>query len=112
MASRELVLNCLVFGGDPERAVFEISIANTQNVAGLIRAIKAHNAHIKAKELSLWKVSIPYDSTFTTTVNEYTFENNSVRTMQLLSSVFDEPLDHQHLHVLVRGELHLIFFVS
>ncbi|KZP31679.1 hypothetical protein FIBSPDRAFT_576386 [Athelia psychrophila] len=107
MASREIVLNCLLYGDEPEHRMFVISIASTRTVAQLKQAIKAENsvslAHIDADDLQIWKVSILFDSQYTPTVKEYAFENeNHARAVQTLSSVFDDPLDG-HLHVLVRG---------
>ncbi|KZP31690.1 hypothetical protein FIBSPDRAFT_576853 [Athelia psychrophila] len=108
MASREIVLNCLLYGDEPEHHMFVIRIASTETTVGDLKdAIKAKNsvslAHIDADDLQIWKVSILFDSEYTPTVKEYAFENeNHARAVQTLSSVFDNPLGG-HLHVLVRG---------
>ncbi|KZP31710.1 hypothetical protein FIBSPDRAFT_925558 [Athelia psychrophila] len=95
MASREIVLNCLLYGNEPEHPQLQDAIKAEKSV---------DLAHIDANNLDLWKVSIPFDdSQYTTRVKEYAFENeNRARSLRTLSSLFDDPLD-EHLHVLVRG---------
>lgn len=88
MAPQELVLNCLLFGGDPENHVFSVRIANAEDahVLDLKDAIKAEVpvglAHVDAVYLDLWKVSIPFDAQLSQAVEQYTYEGSSLRAVK------------------------------
>lgn len=107
MASRELALNCLLFGDNPDNSIFVVrmAMANKPLVADLKDAIKAKVpvglAHVDAHNLRLWKVSIPFDAQLTQAVEQYTYEGSPLRAVKLLTGLFENPLE-EHLHVLIR----------
>lgn len=109
MAPRELALNCLLFGDDPENDIFVVHVAIVHGtvVADLKDAIKAKKpialANVDANNLRLWKVSIPFDAQLTQAVEHYVYEDRPLRPLEQVAGLFDNPGPlKQHLHTLVR----------
>jgi hypothetical protein len=99
----ELSLNCWVVGDDAEQ-VFTVKIPPTENVSILKKMIKdENNFPFPAKDLLLWKVSLPVDNDLDSELLSLPLDNDSKLSppSKELSSFFDEP-ERGHLHVIVK----------
>ncbi|KAJ3498893.1 hypothetical protein NLJ89_g10162 [Agrocybe chaxingu] len=96
-----LSLNCWLFGDDVEE-VFTIKISPTENVSILKSMIKEENAFsFPAKELSLWKVSLPLDDLNSTLSNLQLDDYLKLSSRKKLSTFFEDA-DAECLHIIVK----------
>jgi hypothetical protein len=99
-----LSLNCLVFG-DEEDKIFTVKIPKTENVSILKDRIKEKKAslfnHVDASDLDLWKVDLRELGPGPVRVNLDSCPKLSPR--KKLSSVFNDTLDDQSLHIIVKA---------
>ncbi|KAM6501182.1 hypothetical protein JOM56_004196 [Amanita muscaria] len=109
-------LFCLIFGDEPKH-LFRVKIEATKTVAALKEAIKEKRFdNIKANELELFKVSIPFDPCFNEKLNNLDL-HDAVRLsawMKLSSQFSDQSamnVAKDCLHVVVRGEFHCLPFL-
>lgn len=108
----DMLLNCMVHGETPAvDCVFIVKVAKSERVDILKDIIKEKQQpafnHIRAAQLSLWKVSLPLDSNVDKVLKQLVLEDNITKGVQKLlptkklSSYFtDEPAE-EHLHVIV-----------
>ncbi|CAG8813368.1 41151_t:CDS:2, partial [Gigaspora margarita] len=108
----DILLNCMVHGETPAvDCVFIVKVAKSERVDILKDIIKEKQQpafnHIRASQLSLWKVSLPLDSNVDKVLKQLVLEDNITKGVQKLlptkklSSYFtDEPAE-EHLHVIV-----------
>jgi hypothetical protein len=107
-----MLLNCLIHGENPAvDRVFTVEVVKSKTVAILKDMIKEkqqpESNHICATQLSLWKVSLPLDSSVDKVLKQLVLEDNITKGIQKLlpakklSSYFtDEPAD-EHLHIII-----------
>ncbi|KAF7976845.1 hypothetical protein HWV62_5548 [Athelia sp. TMB] len=105
MTRHELVINCLLYGEEPDDDIFEVRVPEDASVMTLKDAIKAQNpnslAHLDAHALRLWKVSMPCDSQLAAAVREYPYEDRHLRAVQQVAGLFALE-ERGRLHILVR----------
>jgi hypothetical protein len=97
-----LSLNCLVFG-DEEDKVFTVEVEKTKNVSILKKLIKEEKAphldHVAASDLDLWMVDLGPGPV---RVNLDNYPKLSPPRKKL-SLVFDDTVDDQRLHIIVKA---------
>jgi hypothetical protein len=107
MSSTTVELNCLVLGDD-SRHVFPVKIATTESVGALKKAIKNEKKnvfqHVDADALVLWKVSILDDDGLQRRIEDLNLveEQSLRRPAARLSKIFSDPVEDEHVHILVR----------
>ena len=112
-----LSLNCLIHSEVTEK-MFTVKIPKTENVSilkDLIKEKKApHFDHIAASDLVLWMVDLDLDELGAGPVHVNLKDIKTcqkLHTVKRISSIFDEALMDEHVHILVQaptGTLHKI----
>ncbi|KAI9445411.1 hypothetical protein H4582DRAFT_920285 [Lactarius indigo] len=104
--STTLELNCLILGEDRDH-IFSLKILSSECVGTLEEAIKDKNnntfQHVDVDGLELWDVSIAVDDYFEEKISNLELESSKrLLPVRKLSLVFSDPLEDEHLHVVVR----------
>lgn len=95
-----LGLNYYILGYDASK-ILMVEIPETATVGALKVSIATIN-HIPAMELTVWKVSLPFDAiTPGLTVDDA--HAQELLPMRKMSSVFSEPPVHDNVHILVQA---------
>ncbi|RIA83613.1 hypothetical protein C1645_785846 [Glomus cerebriforme] len=109
-----MLLNCLVRDETfAVNCIFTVEITKSKRVSILKDMIKEKQQpafnHIHAAQLSLWKVSLPLDSSVNKVLKQLVLEDNITKGVQkllpakkLLSYFTDEPAK-EHLHIIVES---------
>jgi Crinkler effector protein N-terminal domain len=107
MSTRTLELNCLVLGENPNH-IFTVKILDTEYVCDLKDEIwkkKEKDAFndVDAKDLFLWKVSLPFGDNLQQILDEFELVKELLlQSVYKLSTVFHDLPEDEHLHILVR----------
>ncbi|KAH7904757.1 hypothetical protein BJ138DRAFT_1235200, partial [Hygrophoropsis aurantiaca] len=105
-----LRLNCLVIG-QPVNNIFEVKVTAVDTVAYLRKAIKHEKPltfhNVEADSLELWSVSLPNDDALEQNLINLNSNLNPKqslhrRPMTKLRKVLPDPLEDEHLHIIVR----------
>jgi hypothetical protein len=105
--SRTLELNCLVLGDDSSN-IFPVKIESTESVGTLKDAIKEKKQErfksVDADSIVLWKVSITDDDGLQQQIEGLNLveEQSLRRPAARLSKIFSDPVEDEHVHILVR----------
>ena len=109
------VRNCFLLGRDSSE-VFEVEILKTEKVSFLKDLIKEIQSprlnHVVASELIAWKVSLSVDAITPELTVDDVGGRQELRSVKRISSIFDEALVDEHVHILVQapiGTLHKCF---
>ena len=105
--SRNLSLNCLVLGDDPEK-MFTVEIENTKYVSILKDRIKDKNSssfsNVDSKNIDLWMVDLKMDGLGVEPVH-VNLDNYTKLSppRKKLSFFFNNIVDDEHLHIIAKA---------